>query len=64
MSRQPRCLNCAAILYVNPATGELVDGWGERICQVSYRVHVPDLSLLEVYRPRGRDPIAYGGPSR
>jgi hypothetical protein len=51
MSRQPRCLDCAAVLHADPATGVLVDGWGERICQASYRVHVPDLSLLEVDRP-------------
>jgi hypothetical protein len=51
MSRQPRFLDCAAVLHADPATGELVDGWGGRICQASSRVHVPDLCLLEVDRP-------------
>jgi len=46
-----RCLDCAAVLYIDPATGELVDSWSERICTASYRAHVADLPLIEIPRP-------------
>jgi hypothetical protein len=43
-----KCLDCAAVLYTNHASGELVDGWGESLCSASYRPHVPDLPHLPV----------------
>jgi hypothetical protein len=38
-----RCLDCAAVLHTDSATGELVDDWGERTCSASYRAPVPDV---------------------
>jgi transcriptional regulator with XRE-family HTH domain len=45
---QPRCLDCAAVLHIDDATGELVDSCGQAGCQASYRTHVPDLPQLPV----------------
>jgi hypothetical protein len=41
-----RCLDCAANLTVDPATGALVDQWGQATCGASYRAHAPDLPAL------------------
>jgi hypothetical protein len=43
-----RCLDCAAVLHTDSATGELVDAWGERTCSASYGAHAPDLPYLPV----------------
>ncbi len=43
-----RCLDCAAVLYTDPACGDLVDGWGERICSASYRPHVANVPYVPV----------------
>jgi hypothetical protein len=64
MTGQRRCLDCAAVLHPDLSTGELVDGWGERICGASYRNHVPDAPHLELGRPAaGTGPPAAGNPT-
>jgi len=55
MNAMLRCLDCAALLYTDPATGDLVDQWGERICSASYRAHVADLPYVPV---RAAEPAA------
>jgi len=40
------CLDCAADLSVDEATGALVDRWGQATCGASYRAHAPDLPSL------------------
>jgi hypothetical protein len=45
---QLRCLDCAAVLYTDPAAGALVDRWGERTCSASYREHAADLPVVSV----------------
>ena len=37
------CLDCAANLHVDEATGALVDQWGQATCGATYRAHAPDL---------------------
>ena len=37
------CLDCAANLHVDEATGALVDQWGQGTCGATYRAHAPDL---------------------
>ena len=80
MNATLRCLDCAALLYTDPATGVLVDRWGERTCSASYRPHAADLpeQMVRVARPAtptastpGRlertdrtDPAATGGARR
>ncbi len=54
MTGQLRCLDCAAVLYTDPASGGVVDAWGERTCSASYRPHDPDFplpTLVEGNRP-------------
>jgi hypothetical protein len=41
------CLDCAADLWVDEATGALVDRWGQATCGASYRAHLPDLPALD-----------------
>ena len=41
------CLDCAADLSVDEATGALVDQWGQAMCGASYRAHAPDLPALD-----------------
>ena len=41
------CLDCAAALQVDEATGALVDRWGQATCGASYRAHAPDLPALD-----------------
>jgi len=48
MSAAQRCLDCAAALYIDPASGDLIDVWGERICSASYRPHVADVPHVQV----------------
>jgi hypothetical protein len=44
----PVCLDCAASLHVDEATGELVDQWGQAECGASCRAHAPDVPVLPV----------------
>jgi hypothetical protein len=48
MNAMLRCLDCASTLSTDPATGALVDRWGERTCSASYRDHAADLPELPV----------------
>jgi hypothetical protein len=48
MNAVPRCLDCAAALYIDPGSGDLVDVWSQRICSASYRPHVADISYPQV----------------
>jgi hypothetical protein len=41
-----RCLDCAARLHIDQATGALVDRWGLAMCGASCRAHAPDVSPL------------------
>jgi hypothetical protein len=41
------CLDCAADLRVDEATGALVDRWGQATCGASYRAHSPDLPAVD-----------------
>jgi hypothetical protein len=41
------CLDCAADLRVDEATGALVDRWGQATSGASYRAHLPDLPALD-----------------
>ena len=42
----PACLDCAAVLHVDEATGALVDQWGKAECGASCRAHAPDVPVL------------------
>jgi hypothetical protein len=55
------CLDCAAVLHIDQLTGELVDGWGEAICQASYRRHVSDRPMVKEDRPAA--PSGTGPPA-
>ncbi len=46
-SAPARCLDCAANLRVDEATGALVDQWGQATCGASYRAHAPDLPPVD-----------------
>jgi hypothetical protein len=58
VNAQPRCLDCAALLYTDPVTAVLVDQWGERICSASYRPHAADLPEPTVGTARPVTPTA------
>jgi hypothetical protein len=42
------CLDCAAVLHVDDATGALVDRWGDATCGASCRAHAPDVPGVDV----------------
>jgi hypothetical protein len=48
-----RCLDCAAALHLDRATGAMVDQWGQPTCGASCRAHSPDLPALPA-EPAGR----------
>ena len=72
MNGEPRCLDCAALLYTDDVTGELVDLWGERVCSASYLPHAADLPGLAAQsvgpatgmtdRPGRAEPVAGAVP--
>jgi hypothetical protein len=64
MNTALRCLDCAALLYTDPATGGLVDQWGERTCSASYRPYAADLSEPTVRAARPATPSTPGRLAR
>ena len=42
----PVCLDCAAVLHVDEATGALADQWGEPVCGASYGAHALEVPVL------------------
>lgn len=62
-----RCLDCAAELYIDRIGGQLIDAWGQVVCQASCRPHIPDLPLIDLDRPAagtrppGADQAGSGG---
>ena len=55
-----RCLDCAAVLHLDEATGALADRWGQAMCGASYLAHSPDLPAL----PAGAGGRGGRGPPR
>jgi hypothetical protein len=41
------CLDCAAVLHLDQATGALVDRWGDAMCGASYRAHAADVRAVD-----------------
>jgi hypothetical protein len=50
-ARVGRCLDCAAELHRDPATGRYLDRWDQAICGANGAAHIPDLPTPVPYRP-------------
>ena len=53
-ARVGACLDCAAVLHLDDATGALVDQWGQATCGASCRAHAADFARCPLGRLRRR----------